>query len=68
MDKVFMLGGIAQKICEGLRGIGDVPSNDSRFTFARMLELADHIDQMSSAINALEERVKKLEGKEKKNV
>lgn len=66
LANLFVVGGLAEAFKNGFEQSAD--KDTMWYTRARLLELADHIDQMSSAINALEERVKKLEGRKKENV
>ena len=60
LDEIFAIGSVADKLLAGMKSIRQVPI-DERYAFKRMLLLADEIDKMTSAINALEMRIQKLE-------
>ena len=55
-----MASSIADKLLAGMKSIQQVPI-DERYAFKRMLLLADAIDQIQSAVNALDIRIQELE-------
>ena len=68
VNELFIAGGLAEMLVNRINEFsGEYTQREKRLFLTRMLEMSDHIDQMESAINALEKRIKKLE-KENGNI